>query len=95
MSADATGPIAQIFLLAFRAIDSIMACRQLMGIRDRVEHCEQGHASPRDPETGARDQYQLYEIIYAGGDGAGVAGKESGPKWRQSAIRDGVLEGGE
>ena len=95
ISADATGPAAAIFLLAFRAIDSIMACRQLIGLRDRVEYCEEGHASLRDPETGDRDQYQLYEILYATGDRAGVAGKEAGAKWRQSAIRDGILEEGE
>ncbi len=95
ISADATGPTAHIFLLGFRAIDSIMARRQLIGLRDRVEYCEQGHASLRDPETGDRDQYQLYEILYASGERAGVAGKEDGAKWRQSAIRDGVLEEGE
>ncbi|UCG87889.1 MAG: hypothetical protein JSW71_04920, partial [Gemmatimonadota bacterium] len=91
ISADATGPMAHIFLLAFRPVDSIMACRQLIGLRDRVEYCEQGHASARDPETGSRDQYQLYEILYAGGDRAGVAGKEEGAQWRRAATRDGVL----
>ncbi|NIM47644.1 MAG: hypothetical protein GTO22_00005, partial [Gemmatimonadales bacterium] len=85
ISADATGPVAHIFLLVFRAVDSIMARRQLIGLRDRVEYCEQGHASLRDPETGDRDQYQLYEILYATGDRAGVAGKEDGAKWRQAA----------
>lgn len=92
ISAGTSGPIAHISLLAFRAIDSIMARRQLIGIRDRVEYCEQGNASVRDPETGDRDQYQYYEILYAEGDHAGVAGKEEGAKWRQSAVRDGVLQ---
>jgi hypothetical protein len=92
ISADATGPAAHPVLLAFRAIDSIMARRQLIGLRDRVEYCEQGHPTPSDPETGDRDQYQLYEILYAAGDRAGVAGKEEGAKWRQAAVRDGVLE---
>ena len=95
ISADASGPMAQIALLAFRVIDSVMACRQLIGLRDRVEYNEQGHSSLRDPETGDRDQYQLYEILYATGDRAGVAGKEGGATWRQAAIRDGVLEEGE
>jgi hypothetical protein len=95
ISADASGPTADLALLVFRAIDSIMARRQLIGLRDRVEYCEEGRASLRDPETGDRDQYQLYEILYARGDRAGVAGKEDGAKWRQSAIRDGVLEEGE
>jgi hypothetical protein len=69
-----------------------MACRQLIGLRDRVEYCEHSPADPRDPEAGDRDQYQLYEIRYARGDRAGVAGKEGAGKWRQAAIRDGLLE---
>ncbi len=93
ISADATGPTAHLALLTFRVIDSIMACRQLIGLRDRVEHCEQAPTSLRDPETGARDQYQLYEILYADGNRAGVAGKEEAAKWRRAAVRDGVLEG--
>jgi len=91
-SADAVGPVAHITLLVFRVVDSIMARRQLRGIRDRVET---GHANPRDPETGARDQYQLYEVLYATGESAGVAGKEDGARCRQSAIEDGVFQGGE
>ena len=67
------------------------ARRQLIGLRDRVEQCEKGQAALRHPETGHRDQYQLYEILYANGDRAGVAGKEGGAKWRQAAMRDGVL----
>jgi hypothetical protein len=92
ISADATGLTAHLAFLAFRVIDSIMARGQLIGVRDRVEYCERGQGSQRDPETGDRDQYQLYEILYASGDRAGVAGNESGAKWRQSAIRDGLLE---
>lgn len=92
MSADAAGPAAHIALVVFRAIDSIMARRQLIGLRERIEYCEGSHASQRDPETGHRDQYQLYEIIYATGERAGVAGKEDAARWRQSAIRDGMLE---
>ena len=95
ISADATGPTAHIFLLALRAIDSIMARRQLIGLRNRVEYCEEGHASLGDPETGDRDQYQLYEILYATGDRAWVDGKEDGAKWRRSANRDGILKEGE
>jgi len=91
MSADAVGPAAPIALLVFRAVDSIMARRQLLGIRDRVEHHEAGNANPRDPETGARDQYQFYEVLYATGESAGVAGKEDGARWRRSAIEDGIL----
>jgi hypothetical protein len=72
-----------------------MASLQLIGLRNRVEYCEEGHARLRDPETGERDQYQLYEILYANGERAGIAGKEAGAKWRQSAVRDGILEVGE
>lgn len=95
MSADAAGLSAPIALLAFRVIDSIMASRQLIGIRDRVEKREAAQASLRDPETGDRDQYQLYEILYAAGDSAGVSGKEQARKWRQTAIEDGILKKGD
>ncbi|MDH3199883.1 MAG: hypothetical protein OEM15_03215 [Myxococcales bacterium] len=59
ISADASGPSAPVALLVFRVIDSIMACRQLIGLRARVEYCEENRAALRDPETGDRDQYQL------------------------------------
>jgi len=92
MSADAIGPTAPIALLVFRVVDSIMARRQLLGIRDRVAYCEADQTGPIDPETGARDQFQLYEVLYATEGTAGVAGKEHGSRWRQSAIEDGVLQ---
>ncbi len=90
MSADAAGPTAHIALLVFRIIDSIMACRQLLNIRARI-HVSIGPTAPRSSETGALDQYQLYETLYATKDSAGVAGTENGAKFRQSAIRDKVL----
>jgi len=92
MSADAAGPTARLALLAFRFIDSIMAIRQLQGIRERVERCGARKIDPEIPETGARDQYQLYEAIYASGLSAGVRGKEFASRWRQSAIEDGILQ---
>lgn len=95
MSADAAGLSAPIALLAFRVIDSIMASRQLIGIRDRVENREAGQTSLPDSETGDRDQYQLYEVLYAAGGGAGVSGKEEAPRWRQAAIEDGILREGD
>jgi hypothetical protein len=49
ISADATGPTAHIALLLFRVIDSIMACRQLIGLRDRVEYCEPSSTANRVP----------------------------------------------
>ena len=94
MSADAEGASASLALWVFRVIDSIMASRQLVGLRDRVEYCEKNRA-PRDPETGDRGQYQLYEILYAAGGSAGVKGREHGEKWRRTAIKDGVLEEGD
>jgi hypothetical protein len=69
-----------------------MARRQLLGIRDRAERYDAGRATPRDPETGVRDQYQLYEVLYATGESAGVAGEESSARWRASAVKDGILE---
>ena len=95
MSADASGAMARPALLVFGFIDSIMACRQLFGIRDRVERCGARTSNPAKPETGARDQYQLYEVNYASGEIAGVRGKELAAKWRRTAIEDGVLSGGE
>jgi hypothetical protein len=91
MSADASGRTAPIALLVFRVIDSIMARRQLLGIRDRVENDQARIARSRDGETGARDQYQSYEVVYASGETAGLPGKEHATRWRQSAIDDGTL----
>jgi hypothetical protein len=91
MSADAAGLLAPLALLVFDVIDSIMASRQLIGLRERIEHGEANPESVPDPETGARDQYQFYEILYAGGGGAGVRGKEHAARWRRAAIEDGVL----
>lgn len=72
-----------------------MARRRLPGLRDRNEHGEEGHAMPRDPETGDRNQYQLYEVLHANGDRAGVAAQEDGARWRRAAVRDRVLDAGE
>ena len=90
-SADATGPTARVALLVFEFIDSVMARRQLLGIRQRVELYGARLADPEAPETGAADQYQLYEVIYASGERAGVRGKEHAEYWRQTAIEDGFL----
>jgi hypothetical protein len=91
MSGDASGATAALALLVFRFMDSVMAVRQILGIRERVERYGARAENTQDPETGAKDQYQLYEIIYASGERAGVPGKERGPEWRQSAIDDGIL----
>ncbi len=94
MSADAAGPTAHLALLVFRLIDSVMARQQLLGIAGRIEHGEADDATPRDPETGARDQYQRYEVLYAMGESAGESGAEHASRWREFAIRDGILQGG-
>ena len=90
MSADATGATGALALWVYRFIDSIMAVRQLKGIRDRVERYGDRTAAPEDPETGARDQYQLYEVIYASGDSAGVEGREAASRWRQFVLEEGI-----
>ena len=94
MSADATGAMAWPALWAFELIDTIMARRQLLQIKKRVEAFQARTSNPEDPETGARDQYQQYEVIYASGETAGVPGEEHAPEWRQAAIDDGVLATG-
>ena len=71
MSADATGAMARPALWFFMLIDSIMATRQLVGIKERVEAHGARTTDPEHPESGARDQYQLYEVIYASGETAG------------------------
>ena len=93
MSADADGAMAPFALLVFRAIDSIMARSQLLGIRDRVEVGSDRLDAQGALETGDRDQFQLYEVIYASGETAGLEGKEHASRWRQSARDDGVLSG--
>ncbi len=91
MSADAEGIMARPALLVFRFIDSIMAVRQLAGIRKRVERFGARAVNPEDAETGGRDQYQLYGVIYASGEEAGVPGTELAGRWRAAAIEDGLL----
>jgi hypothetical protein len=93
IAADASGPHAWLLLGLFRVIDSIMAIRQLLGIKERVEHCGAPAAGPQAGETGARDQYQLYEVIYASGEKAGIEGQEMAARWRQAAREAGVIEG--
>ncbi len=92
ISSDATGLFARPMLILFRFLDSIMARRQLVGIRDRVERHGARTSNPDQPETGARDQYQHYEVIYASGDRAGTPGKEAAAKSRKAAIAAGVLD---
>lgn len=92
ISADAAGRTAPLAISIFKVIDTIMARRQLIGIRERVESYNVHSHDPEDPETGARDQYQLYEVIYASGKRAGVPGKEKAAMWRQEAEKAGLIE---
>ena len=91
MSADAAGATGGLSMLAYRFIDSIMATRQLKGIRERVDRHGDRASDPEEPETGARDQYQLYEVIYACGDSAGVEGKEAAGRWRRFVLEEGIV----
>ncbi|MEW6658959.1 MAG: hypothetical protein AB1424_09890 [Thermodesulfobacteriota bacterium] len=95
ISADAAGPIARPAIWFFQVIDTMMARRQLLGIKERVETCGVRAADPEHPENGRPDQYQFYETIYASGQSAGVPGREKAALWRQMAIEDKVLVGNE
>lgn len=92
ISADGAGVFGPLALLLFRAIDSIMAARQLIGLRARVEAHDKSDDAPRDPETGDHAQYQLYEVLYAASGSAGVAGEEHASDARAAAFADGVLD---
>ncbi len=90
--ADAAGRLARPACWLFRSIDGFMARRQLLGIKERVERHGARRRPAERPETGARDQYQLYHAIYASGEEAGVPGREDAWRWRRAAIEDGVVE---
>ncbi len=91
VSADATGTAGAVVVHLFEAVDSIMAVRQLRGIRFRAEAFGACEADPAVPETGDRAQFQLYETIWASGERAGVAGREKAASWRQDAEGAGVV----
>ena len=91
ISGDAAGPLAPLALGLFQVIDTIMARRQLLGIKERVEAFGARTADPGHPENGAVDQYQFYEVIYASGRTAGVRGREQAAYWRQMALADKII----
>jgi len=93
IQSDARGLLARPATWLFRIIDTIMARRQLVGIKERAERCGERRDDPARPENGARDQFQLYHAIYADGAEVGVPGKEDAPRWRRAAIEDGVVAG--
>ena len=88
VSGDARGRSARPVLWLFAVVDSLMARRQLLGIRDRAEAFGARLEDPERPETGARDQFQRYEVVFAAGDRAGVPGKERAGLWHERAIHD-------
>ncbi len=86
MSGDAAGRTAWLITWLFPVVDSLMARRQLLGLRDRVEHPGDGAG-----ETGARDQYQLFEAVYADGERAGVPGREQAARFHEAAAAAGLV----
>ncbi|MHC4164711.1 MAG: hypothetical protein ACYSUM_21545 [Planctomycetota bacterium] len=91
IQSDARGLLARLAIWLYRVIDTIMARRQMLGIKERAERYGTRREDPERPESGARDQFQLYHAIYASGEEVGIPGKEDAPKWRQAAIEDGVI----
>lgn len=87
VDADAAGWTARPLMAGFAIIDTIMARRQLLGVRRRAETWGDRRDDPSNPESGARDQYQLYEAVYASGEKAGVAGREKAALWREAALK--------
>ena len=92
MQSDARGVFAKQACWLYRIIDSIMARRQLLGIKERAESYGIRGEDPAHPETGARDQFQLYHAIYASGEEVGVPGRGDAPNWRRAAIEDRVID---
>jgi hypothetical protein len=91
ISADGAGPTARLAMGVFQVIDTIMARRQLLGIKERVETYGDRTVDPDQPENGRPDQYQSFVIIYASGKIAGASGQEKISRWRQLAIADKIL----
>jgi hypothetical protein len=91
ISADAAGLTAPLAMGVFRWIDTIMACRQLLGIKERVEAYGARSEDPDHPENGLPDQYQSCAVIYASGKIAGWRNQEQVSHWRQLAMEDQVI----
>ena len=80
-----------LVVLVLPLIDSIMALRQLRNLKDVAERHGRRSQDTEHPETGERDQYQLYQVIYASGDEAGVPGSENAAQFRSRAEVDGAV----
>jgi hypothetical protein len=72
----------------FVIVDTLMSRRQLLGIRDRAQRFGARHDDPARPETGARDQFQLYACVYADGQRCGVPDREAGERWHEVAASE-------
>ena len=92
MQADAQGRLARLACWLYRIVDSIMARRQLLGIKQRAECFAKRSEDPEHPETCARDQFQLYHAIYSSGEEVGVPGYEDAATWRRAAVEDGLID---
>jgi hypothetical protein len=92
IQSDVGGPLAPLACWLFRGIDGFMARRQMVGLEERAERYGDRSEDGERPETGARDQYQLYQVIYAPGGEAGARGRRDAVAWRRSAVDDGVIE---
>lgn len=82
---EAVGGSTWFFKWAFAGIDTLMSWRQLIGIRRRAETFGVRDSEDLAPETGERDQYQAFEVIYASGERAGMPGKASAALWHEIA----------
>lgn len=85
VNGDGRGWAWPLVLAVFVVIDFVMMRRQLLGVRERAERFGARTEDPERPETGARDQFQLYEFVGADGARAGVPGKEKAARWHDSA----------
>ncbi len=90
----ALGVSSRLAAAALSLVDSIMAVRQLRRLRSRCERFGTRRSEPGNPETGARDQYQTFHVIYASGDEAGIPGVENARRAREWAIADGFTPAG-
>jgi hypothetical protein len=88
MTADAAGWPREVVRAVFAPVDLLMGRRQLHGIAERASRLGTPREDPSRPETGARDQFQLYAGVYASGERCGVPGKEEGERWHERAIAD-------
>ena len=62
ISGDSFGPLALPVIWIFRLVDSIMAIRQLIVLRDLAENRAAGEAPP-EADSEDRSRYQLYQTI--------------------------------